>query len=522
MEGKFIFSVDQGTSSSRAILFRVEDLSKVVSHSVSIETRTPHSGWAEQDPLELFDSVRVCLKECTKKALEIGIKKEQFIALGITNQRETTIAWDGESGEPLGPALVWFDVRTQGIVRNYINQAGSDRALQEKTGLLLSTYFCAPKMRWMVDNYEKIKELCKSESSMSRLRFGTVESWLLFCLDKKRPHTTDISNASRTLLFNLNSLHWDNDLLDFFGIKREWLPTVKPNAESFGSISDPTLKELHGLPITGMIGDQQSALLGHGCLEAGQIKITYGTGIFMLKNIGKKKDVSTLVSNHGLLSTIAFQLSSNTEPLYALEGSIAMGGKFLDWLRRLLNIDSPSEIDNLASNIQDPDPIIVLPTLTGAFAPHWETQVKGSIQGLSLQSERAHVCRAALEAICFQVQQIMELMQEHGIDKNLAISVDGGVTKSTFCMQIQADLSQTTILRYSMTEFTAIGALIAAGIGVGLWKSIDDVPFDIALNRGKSIISPSSQSDQDGKLHARYIKWKAALEHEVDQLRDQN
>lgn len=408
--------------------------------------------------------------------------------------------------------MTWFDTRTQHLVDEAVNKTSNEsdfpeRAFQSKSGLLFSNYFCAFKIRWMLDNIPSIKYLLSIDSS--RLAFGTVESWLLFMISKEKPHKTDITNASRTLLFNLESLTWDSELLSFFEIKREWLPIIHSNCEIFGTISFEQIPSLGDLLITGMIGDQHAALLGHGCLQPGQIKTTYGTGCFMLMNIGN----TPLLSNHGLITTIAFQLSPDKPPLYAIEGSISMCGKYLDWIRDILGIESISALDNLASLVSDSSTVSILPTLSGTFAPYWCGKLKGSIHGLTLQSTRAHICRASIESICFQTQLLLECMQNDNPKSNSSsLSVDGGVTKSTLSMQLQANLSQKSIMRYKMSEFTSLGAAIAAGLGVGIWNDVDQVPYSIALSRERDIINP-----QDGNLlEKKYENWKRLMDNSVD------
>ena len=402
------------------------------------------------------------------------------------------------------------------IIASLKGQEESNRLLQPQTGLVISTYFCALKMRWMLDNVSAIQDLVKLDSK--RLAFGTVESWILFNLTQDRVHKTDITNASRTLLFNLNTLAWDEHLMEIFEIRKEWLPSIHSNAENFGKVSAVQIPILADLPITGLVGDQHAALLAHNCIQAGQIKITYGTGCFILMNAGY---CIPNVSKYGLLSTIAFQLGSNKQPMYAVEGSISICGKYLDWLRDILGLSSPAEMDELAINSDlSSDSVMVFPTLCGIFAPYWCSQLRGSIQGLSLHSTRADICRASIEAICFQAQQMIECIQEDQKNDDFALHVDGGITKSKVCMTTQANICQKDIIVYHMSEFTSLGAAIAAGLGIGIWREIQSVPYEDAFSQWSSRVASTNSPKEIEQLQSRYKQWKTALDKTVVSIID--
>ena len=436
---KFILSLDQGTTSSRAIVFDHEgNIRSTAQHE--FPQIFPKPGWVEHDPHQIWGSQASVIAEAIS---QIGINGHDIAGIGITNQRETTIVWDAETGEPVYNAIVWQDRRTSEYCDS-LREAGLDEMIREKTGLIIDAYFSATKIKWILDHVPGARKRAEE----GKLRFGTVDCWLISCLTRNKVHATDVTNASRTMLFNIHTLEWDKDLLRLFDIPESMLPEVKPSSGVFGETT--TTLFAHSLPIAGVAGDQQAALFGQMCVKPGAVKNTYGTGCFLLMNSGDKP----IVSQNRLLSTIAWKIGDKVT--YALEGSIFVGGSVVQWLRDgLCCIHSSSEVEALAESVPDTGGVYFVPALTGLGAPYWDQYARGLIDGISRGTKAAHIARAALEGIAFQVYDIVKDME---LDSGLAISelkVDGGASRNNLLMQFQSDLLATEVLRPSIRETRA-------------------------------------------------------------------
>lgn len=450
---RYILAFDQGTTSSRSIIFDHEG--RPVSSSQSEYTQLyPQSGWVEHDPLEIWDSQISTAIEALKTA---GLSARNFAAVGITNQRETTIIWDRKTGEPIHNAIVWQDRRTAGKCDEIRSHHGD--LIREKTGLEVDAYFSASKIAWLLDNIPNARE----RAMAGELAFGTVDSWLVWKLTNGKLHITDPSNASRTMLFNINSLDWNDELLAISDIPRAILPEVRRSAEVYGEIETPD--ELSGIPIAGLAGDQQAALFGQACFSAGSTKNTYGTGCFMLQNVGD----SPVKSTNRLLSTVGWQIGDRTE--YALEGSVFIGGAVIQWLRDSLGIiESSSDVEALAASVDDNGGVYFVPAFAGLGTPHWDQNARGSIIGLTRGTGAAHIARAAVESIAFQTADLLTAMNADSRSTLNELRVDGGATKNDFLLQFQADILQIPVVRSLVSETTALGAAYLAGLAVGFWK----------------------------------------------------
>ena len=456
---KYILSLDQGTTSSRAIVFDHEgNICSVAQHE--FPQIFPKAGWVEHDPHQIWGSQASVIAEAIS---QIGINGHNIAAIGITNQRETTILWDADTGEPIYNAIVWQDRRTSEYCDSLV-EAGYGEMIKNKTGLIIDAYFSATKIKWILDNVPGARE--KAEAG--KLRFGTVDTWLISCLTRNSAHVTDITNASRTMLFNIHTLQWDEELLRLFDIPASLLPEVKPSSCVMAYTT--TTIFAHAVPIAGVAGDQQAALFGQMCIKPGSVKNTYGTGCFMMMNSGNKP----ILSKNRLLTTIAWQIGD--EVTYALEGSIFVGGSVVQWLRDGLKcISSSSEVEKLATSVEDTDGVYFVPALTGMGAPYWDQYARGLISGISRGTTVAHIARAALEGIAFQVYDIVSSME---LDSNLKIvelKVDGGASRNDLLMQFQSDILNTEVLRPQVTETTALGAAYFAGLAVGFWGSVDEI-----------------------------------------------
>ena len=456
---QYILSLDQGTSSSRAIVFDQEgNICSTAQHE--FPQIFPQSGWVEHDPLQIWGSQASVIAEAIS---QIGVNGKNIAALGITNQRETTIVWDAETGEPVYNAIVWQDRRTSEYC-DTLREEGLAEKIRAKTGLIVDAYFSATKIKWILDNVEGARE--KAEAG--RLRFGTVDTWLISCLTRHKVHVTDYSNASRTMLFNIHTLEWDQELLDLFGIPRSMMPEVKPSSGVMAYTT--TTIFAHEVPIAGVAGDQQAALFGQMCVNPGCVKNTYGTGCFLLMNSGNKP----ILSNNKLLTTIAWKIGD--EVTYALEGSIFVAGSVVQWLRDGLKcISSSSDVEALAASVDSTDGVYFVPALTGLGAPYWDQYARGTISGLSRGTTVAHIARAALEGIAYQVYDIVNAMQLDSGLKIKELKVDGGASRNNLLMQFQSDILNTEVLRPVVTETTALGAAYLAGLAVGYWKDIDEI-----------------------------------------------
>ncbi len=455
----FILSIDQGTTSSRSLLI---DRQGNIAHSRQKEFKQyyPKSGWVEHDPEEIWESV---LETARAVIEESGKGAEAIAAIGITNQRETVVVWDRSTGKPIYPAIVWQDRRTSDFC-NQLKAQGRESLLQEKTGLLIDAYFSASKLRWILEQVEGARD----RAEKGELCAGTIDSWLIWKLSGGRDHLTDITNASRTQLFNITSLDWDNELLDLFSIPAAMLPRVVESSTRITySISDWFGQTL---PLSGIAGDQQAALFGQLCTREGMVKNTYGTGCFMLMNIG----TNPRISRHKLLTTIAWSIGG--EVSYALEGSIFIAGAVVQWLRDELRFfDSSDQVEELALSVEDTDGVYVVPAFAGLGAPHWNQEARGLVTGLSRGSNKAHIARAALESIAYQTRDVLECMEADSGLKIEELRVDGGATVNDMLMQFQSDILQSRILRPGILESTAMGAAFLAGICEGFWGSIDEI-----------------------------------------------
>ncbi len=456
---KFILSLDQGTSSSRAIVFDHEgNIRSTAQHE--FPQIFPRSGWVEHDPHQIWGSQASVIAEAISK---IGINGHNIEAIGITNQRETTIVWDAETGEPIYNAIVWQDRRTSEYC-DHLRDEGYADMIRKKTGLIIDAYFSATKIKWILDNVEGARKRAEE----GKLRFGTVDSWLISCLTRNSIHVTDYSNASRTMLFNIHTLEWDKELLELFDIPESMMPEVKPSSGIMGHTT--TTIFAHEIPIAGVAGDQQAALFGQMCVEPGAVKNTYGTGCFLLMNSGDKP----ILSKNRLLTTIAWKIGDKVT--YALEGSIFVAGSVVQWLRDGLKcISSSSEVEELAASVPDTGGVYFVPALTGLGAPYWDQYARGLICGISRGTTSAHIARAALEGIAYQVYDIVKAME---LDSGLRIAnlkVDGGASRNNLLMQFQSDILDTEVLRPKITETTALGAAYLAGLAVGFWKDIHEI-----------------------------------------------
>ncbi|MBQ8573772.1 MAG: glycerol kinase GlpK [Bacteroidales bacterium] len=456
---KYILALDQGTSSSRAIVFDAYGQTKAVSQKEFTQI-FPKPGWVEHNPMEIWSSQASVIAEAITS---IDINGLNIAAIGITNQRETTIVWDAETGEPVYNAIVWQDRRTSEFC-DCLKRDGRTDLIRSKTGLIIDAYFSATKILWILENVPGARQ----KADEGKLRFGTVDTWLIWMLTRGEVHVTDVTNASRTMLFNIHTLEWDKELLQLFGIPESMMPEVKSSSEVYGYTK--TTLFAHEVPIAGIAGDQQAALFGQMCTEPGSVKNTYGTGCFMLMNSGERP----IMSSNNLLTTIAWKIGDTVN--YALEGSIFVAGSVVQWLRDGLGIiRSSSEVEALAASVPDNGGVYFVPALTGLGAPHWDQYAKGSIYGLSRGTTAAHIARAALEGIAFQTMDIVNAMQKDAGCTLKELKVDGGASRNNLLMQFQADILGTSVIRPIVTETTALGAAYLAGLAVGYWESIDHI-----------------------------------------------
>ncbi|KAL2936200.1 Glycerol kinase [Bienertia sinuspersici] len=468
----FIGSIDQGTTSTRFIIY--DGSAKTVgSHQIEFTQFFPVAGWVEHDPMEILESVRICIAKALDKATAEGHNVDSGLkAIGITNQRETTVVWSKSTGLPLYNAIVWMDVRTSSICRKLEKDlSGGRNHFEPSCGLPISTYFSATKLLWLLENVEAVREAVKSGDAL----FGTVDTWLIWNLTggvKDGVHVTDVSNASRTMLMNLKTLNWDEETLKTLEIPPNILPKIVSNSEIIGKIE--TGWPIPGVPIAGCLGDQHAAMLGQAC-RRGEAKSTYGTGAFILLNTGAE----IVHSTHGLLTTMAYKLGPTSPTNYALEGSIAIAGAAVQWLRDGLGIiKSSSEIEELASKVDSTGGVYFVPAFNGLFAPWWRDDARGVCVGMTAFTNKSHICRAVLESMCFQVKDVLDSMHkdagENGEVKNekgeFLLRVDGGATVNTLLMQLQADILGSPVIRPENIETTALGAAYAAGLAVGVWK----------------------------------------------------
>ncbi|XP_026157807.1 glycerol kinase isoform X2 [Mastacembelus armatus] len=506
MLGPLVAAIDQGTSSTRFLVFNSKTAELLSHHQVEIKQSFPKEGWVEEDPKEILQSVYECMERTCEKLTQLNIDITNIKAIGVTNQRETTLVWDKETGEPLYNAIVWLDLRTQSTVERLINKTPgrNKNHLKHKTGLPISTYFSAVKLRWLMDNVAEVHEAIVSHRAM----FGTVDSWLIWCLTGGKSggvHCTDVTNASRTMLFNIHTMDWDPELCKYFGIPMEILPRVRSSSEIYGLMKSG---ELSGVPISGCLGDQSAALVGQMCFQDGQAKNTYGTGCFLLRNTGAKP----VMSDHGLLTTVAYKLGRDKPACYALEGSVAIAGAVVRWLQDNLGIISSSEeLEKLAASVCTSYGCYFVPAFSGLYAPYWEPSARGIICGLTQFTNKSHLAFAALEAVCFQTREILDAMnQDSGIPLT-QLQVDGGMTSNRLLMQLQADILCIPVVKPSMPETTALGAAMAAGAaeGVSVWSLNPEDLTEVTSEKFEPQINPEESE-------YRYARWKKAVQKSMN------
>src|SRR5690625_1595655 len=460
MEEKFVLSLDQGTTSSRAILFNHAG-EIVATAQQEFEQFFPKPGWVEHDANEIWTSVLACIAGVLRKA---DIAPYEVAGIGITNQRETTVVWDKHTGKPIYQAIVWQSRQTDEICQE-LREAGYEETFKEKTGLLIDAYFSGTKVKWILDNVEGARE----KAEKGDLLFGTIDSWLVYKLSGGAVHVTDYSNASRTLMFNIYDLQWDDELLDILTVPKSMLPEVKESSEVYAYTIDYHFFG-YEVPIAGIAGDQQAALFGQACFQSGMAKNTYGTGSFMLMNTGEQ----AVPSQHGLLTTVAWGVGGRVE--YALEGSIFVTGAAVQWLRDELKlIDDASITEELARSVDDTAGVYLVPAFTGLGAPHWDPYARGALLGLTRGAGRAHIVRAALESIAYQTRDVLQAMEQDSGIKLQTLRVDGGASVNNFLMQFQSDVLSVAVERPVVTETTALGAAYLAGLATGFWASADEI-----------------------------------------------
>jgi len=497
---KYIMALDQGTTSSRCILF--DKKGNICSMAQKEFTQIyPKPGWVEHNPMEIWSSQLAVAIECMAI---MGVKAAQIGGIGITNQRETTILWDKHTGEPVYNAIVWQCRRTSDMIEE-LKADGFDRKIREKTGLIPDAYFSASKIAWILENVPGARE----KAERGDLLFGTVDSWLIWNLTKGAVHVTDYTNASRTMLYDIHKLDWDEKLLERFGVPRSALPEVRPSVGEFGVCNENILGA--AIPITGIAGDQHAAMFGQCCFDKGVTKITYGTGCFILMNVGNKPTVS----KSGLLATIGWQIGE--EVVYALEGSAFNCGSAIKWLRDELHmIESPQQADQWAEEVEDTAGVCFVPAFTGLGAPHWDMYARGALLGITRGATNKHIARAVLESIALQTTELVDAMSKDSGTDIRELRVDGGVSKSNYVMQLQADLLNIPVLRPKCVETTAIGAAMMAGLGCGIYNSTDELRDIWSLERRFESAMEREIAEKKIKLWEKAVsrcsKWEEADE----------
>lgn len=484
----YILSLDQGTTSSRAIVF--DQQGNIVSLAQKEFPQIyPQPGWVEHDPRDIWSTQVAVAAEAIIKA---NLQAKDIAAIGITNQRETTLVWDKQTGEPVHNAIVWQDRRTAADC-DAIKEKGWGPGIQQKTGLIVDAYFSATKIKWILNNVPG----ARAKAEAGQLAFGTVDSWLIWNLTGGKVHATDVSNASRTMLFNIHTLSWDKELLDLFEVPAAMLPEVRSSSEVIGETSGNLFAA--AIPIAGIAGDQQAALFGQLCTLKGMVKNTYGTGCFMLMNIGNQP----IVSQNNLVTTIAWKIKNDVQ--YALEGSIFIGGAVVQWLRDGLGIITASgDVEELANKVPDTGGVYLVPAFAGLGAPHWNQYARGTMVGITRGTTAAHIARAALESIAFQTMEVLKAMEADSGITIRELRVDGGATANNLLMQIQADLLQAKVVRPEITEVTAIGAAYLAGLGSGVWNSVEEIQQQWKINR-------SFEADATVDVRAKIAEWHRAV-----------
>ncbi|MEU6830431.1 glycerol kinase GlpK [Nocardia beijingensis] len=491
MKQRYVLAIDQGTTSTRCILF--DQRARLVGVAQRPHRQHyPRPGWAEQDALEIWRNVERIVPQALRDS---GVTADRIAALGIANQRETTVVWDRRTGTPIGRAIVWQDVRTEELVRELEHKPGSEK-IRELCGLPLASYFAAPRLRWMLDSVPGLRE----RAERGEVLFGTMETWLIWNLTGGPDgglHRTDVTNASRTLLLNLRTLTWDDELLEFFGIPARMLPRIQPSTASYGS----TRRVVPGIPIAAALGDQHAALFGQTCFARGETKCTYGTGGFLMMNTGR----DLVRSEHGLLTTIGYQIGP--EPVYALEGPIAVTGSLVQWVRDNIGlVTSAPEIETLARTVEDNGGCYVVPAFSGLYAPHWRSDARGLIAGLTSYITKGHIARAVLEATAWQTRDVVEAMNADSGLHAAALRVDGGMTSNNLLMQIVADVLDVPVSRPFVAETVSLGAAYAAGLAVGYWPDLEGLRNNWRL-AAQWVPRMDAQLRED-----EYENWKRAVE----------
>jgi glycerol kinase len=488
---KYVAAIDQGTTSTRCILF--DHAGNIVAvDQKEHEQIYPKPGWVEHDALEIWERTQRVIRGALDKS---GAVVSDIAAIGITNQRETTVVWERETGRPVYNAIVWQDTRTDSICNELAKEGGQDR-LRLKTGLPLATYFSGPKIKWILDNVPGTRKRAEA----GELLFGNMDTWVIWNLTGV--HVTDVTNASRTLLMNLKTLDWDDELLRLFGVPRSMLPKICSSSEVYGNVHGA----LGGVPIAGDLGDQQAALFGQTCYTPGEAKNTYGTGCFMLLSTGEKP----VLSRNGLLTTLGYKIG-NQPAVYALEGSIAITGALVQWLRDNLGmIEKSADVETLARSVEDSGGIFFVPAFSGLFAPYWRSDARGAIVGMTRYVNKGHIARAVLEATAYQTREVLDAMEKDSGVRLTALKVDGGMVYNELLMQFQADILNVPVIRPKVAETTALGAAYAAGLAVGFWKDYDELRNNWGKDKEWKPSMPAEKRD------ALYAGWKKAVTRTFD------
>lgn len=492
---KYIAAIDQGTTSTRCVL--VDREGQVIS-SAQFEHRQmmPEQGWVEHDPMEIWNNTR---RAMSVALADVDLAADDVAAVGLANQRETAVVWDRDTGKPIHNAIVWQDTRTTELCEQLAGDQGL-RRWQDRTGLLINSYPAGPKISWILDRVAGARERAEN----GELLAGTIDTWLIWNMTGGAEHVTDVTNASRTLLMDLRTRSWDRELCREVGVPVQLLPEIRPSVGSFGRVR--RRGTLAGVPITGVLGDQQAAMFGQGCFYEGSAKNTYGTGLFLLLSTGEQ----LRFSEHGLLSTVSYQIEGE-EPVYALEGSVAMGGSLVQWLRDSLQlIPNAPAIENLAREAGDNGGVYIVPAFSGLFAPRWRSDARGVIVGLTRYADRRHLCRAVLESTAFQTREVVEAMvADSGVELE-SLKVDGGMVSNELAMQIQADILGAEVTRPANIETTALGAVFAAGYGVGYWSSLDEMAAQCDVDKRWE---PEMAETERDRL---FTEWNRAVERSFD------
>ena len=485
----YILALDQGTTSSRAIIFN--KAGEILATAQKEFTQIfPEAGLVEHDANEIWSTQ---IGVASEAIMQAGLDASQIAAIGITNQRETTVVWDKQTGQPIYNAIVWQDRRTANYC-DELKKQGHAKNIQAKTGLVIDAYFSGTKLKWILDNVDGARE----KAAAGQLCFGTIDSWLLWKLTGGKVHATDVSNASRTMLYNIHTLSWDEELLGLLNIPKNILPTVKSSSEIYGHTSN--ILASHSIPIAGIAGDQQAALFGQQCIQPGMVKNTYGTGCFMLMNTGTK----AVTSHHHLLTTIAWQINGETH--YALEGSVFIAGAVVQWLRDGLQmIRASAEVETLAATVPGTDGVYVVPAFAGLGAPYWNQHARGTIVGITRGTSRGHIARAALDSIAYQTMDVLDAMQKDSGITIKELRVDGGATANNMLMQFQSNILHTKVIRPTITETTALGAAYLAGLAVGYWNSLDDISAQWQIQK---VFEPALSTAATDALK---MGWKKAI-----------